>query len=214
MRKLFGLVVLSLSAAVCAPAQQLDFNQAATADPAALAKAMPALAGAVIAAYHDDDRVKYLDNLFRLQLVAGRYADALRTLATLHELITDPKSPATAAYNVQDQIFARAKVIEGGEGVPFDQAFQRAFRERFSTLDNRTSALVIRTYTFPERVLRADFDSAAATQKGKNLSLSLTRSRSSAPTRWTKSSARLRRLFNRSLPKTTAAATLPKGASR
>ncbi len=100
MRKLLGLVVLSLSAAVCAPAQQLDFTQAATADPAELAKAMPLLAKAVIAAYHDEDRGKYLDNLFRLQIVAGRYADALRTLATLHELIIDLQSPQTAAPNV------------------------------------------------------------------------------------------------------------------
>lgn len=56
MRKLTGLVVLSPGAAVCAPAQQLDFKQAATADPAELAEAMPALARAVIAAYHHADR--------------------------------------------------------------------------------------------------------------------------------------------------------------
>jgi putative CocE/NonD family hydrolase len=168
MRKLVGLVVLSLSAAVCAPAQQLEFNQAAAADPAELARAMPALAKAVIATYHDDDRRKYLDNLFRLQIVAGHYADALRTLATLHELNVDPQSPQTAAYNVQDQIFARAKVIEGGEGVPFDQAFQRAFREKLRALDDRTSALVIRTFTVSEQALRPDLDNAVAKQKGES----------------------------------------------
>jgi hypothetical protein len=70
MRKLLGLMFLPLMASVCAPAQQLDFKQAATADPAELAESMPALARAVIAAYHDDDRGKYLDNLFRLQIAA------------------------------------------------------------------------------------------------------------------------------------------------
>jgi hypothetical protein len=51
-------------------------------------------------------------------MAAGRHADALQTLAALHELIADPQSPQTAAYNVQDQNFARAKLIESGESVP------------------------------------------------------------------------------------------------
>lgn len=118
-----GAVRTVLIASMClllpfvAGAQDFSFP-AGTAGEAAAAveKALPALAGQVIAAYKEESRAAYLDNLFRLQIVAGRHADALRTLATLHELVVNPRSPQTAAYNVEDQIFARAKVIEGGDG--------------------------------------------------------------------------------------------------
>jgi putative CocE/NonD family hydrolase len=156
-----------LLASSVARAQDFSFPAGAAGDAAAVEKALPALADQVIAAYKEESRAAYLDNLFRSQIVAGRYADALQTLATLHELTVNPKSPQTAAYNVQDQIFARAKLIEGSEGVPFDQAFQRAFREKLRALDNRTSALVVRTLTVPEPALRSDFESAVAARKGK-----------------------------------------------
>ena len=100
---------------------------------------MPALANQVIAVYKEGSRVTYLGNLFRLQILAGRYAEALQSLVTLHELGVNPGSPQSAAYNVQDQIFARAKMIESAEAVSFDVAFQRAFREKLRALDNRTS---------------------------------------------------------------------------
>ncbi|MCI0351129.1 MAG: CocE/NonD family hydrolase [Acidobacteriales bacterium] len=154
---------------IVARAQDFSFPAGTAGDAAAVENAMPALAEQVMATYKEESRATHLDNLFRLQIVAGRYADALQTLATLHDLRVNPQSPQTAAYNVQDQIFARAKVIEGSEGVAFDRAFQRAFRERLSTLDNRTSALVIRMLTVSEEFLRSDFENAVAKQKGKSI---------------------------------------------
>jgi uncharacterized protein len=145
--------------------QDFSFPADTAGDTADVEKAIPALAEQVIAAYREENRATFLDNLFRLQIVDGRYTDALQTLATLHDLNGNAPSPQTAAYNVQDQIFTRAMLIEG---VPFDQAFSRAFREKFSTLDSRTSALVIRTLTVPEQSLRSDFENAAAKQKGKS----------------------------------------------
>jgi putative CocE/NonD family hydrolase len=151
-----------------ARAQDFSFPAGTAADTAAVEKAMAALAEQVIAPYKGENQATYFDNLFRLQIVAGRYTDAVQTLGTLHDLNANSPSPQTAAYNLQDQIFTRATLIERGEGVPFDQAFQRAFREKFRTLDNRTSALVIRTLTFPEQSLRSDFENAVAKQKGKS----------------------------------------------
>jgi hypothetical protein len=54
-----------------------------TESPAAAANAMPILAAQSIGLYHDNDRPRYLDTLFRLQLVAGLYSDAAKTLAEL-----------------------------------------------------------------------------------------------------------------------------------
>ena len=153
---------------VVGTAQDLSFPSGTAGDAATVEKALPALAEQVIAGYKENNRVTYLDNLFRLQIVAGRYADALQSLATLHELNLNPQSPATAAYNVQDEIFVRAKLIEGAEKLPFNEAFQRAFREKFRVLDDRVSALVIRTFNVPEQAVRADFDNSVAKQKGKS----------------------------------------------
>lgn len=153
---------------IVARAQDFSFPAGSAGDATAVENALPALAAQVTASYKEEGRATYLDNLFRLQIVAGRFADALQTLTTLHELSVKPQSPQTAAYNVQDQIFARAKLIESSEGLPFDQSFKRAFREKLRALDDRTSALVVRTFTVPEPALRSDLESAIAKQKGKD----------------------------------------------
>ena len=70
--RLLCIALLCLIPAPFASAQELPFP-AAVEDPATLSKAMPDLARAAIAAYRDDDRRKYLDTLFRLQMVAGHY---------------------------------------------------------------------------------------------------------------------------------------------
>src|SRR4051794_7717711 len=57
------------------------------------------------------------DTLFRLQLVAGRYAEALQSLRAM---------PPNVA-NVRWEIYAKAKALEAG-GQPFDAAFAQAFR--------------------------------------------------------------------------------------
>ena len=113
------VALICLSAGCCAAAQEFNFPDAA-GDSAALSKAMPALAKQVIEVYKDADRGQYLDNLFRLQIVAGQYGDGLGTLASLREL-RRPSDPARYAWvNVQYEIFARAKAMEGELGLRFE----------------------------------------------------------------------------------------------
>lgn len=75
MFKWIGFVCLCLIA-VPGAAQSFNLPGATAEDPAALARSMPELARKVMAVYWEDDRRRYLDNLFRLQIVAGQYADA------------------------------------------------------------------------------------------------------------------------------------------
>src|SRR5262245_20527790 len=65
------------------PAQSFPLSPADVADSAALTRSMPRLAQQVLAGYQETDSLKLLDNLFRLQLVAGHYQDALKSLAAL-----------------------------------------------------------------------------------------------------------------------------------
>jgi hypothetical protein len=109
---------LVTAAGTAAPQSAADrsfaFEPTAAGDSAVLPQAMSKLAAAVIDVYRDDDRGRYLDHLFRLQLVAGRYAAALETMAALRAVRSaghSPEARAAAAANVQYEILARARAL-------------------------------------------------------------------------------------------------------
>src|ERR1700734_1362373 len=131
---------------LAAPAigEPFKFSVSSTDVPADIAKAMPSLATQLIGEYRDSDQSRYLDNLFRLQLVAGLYPDAAASLAQLGTLRAGDCSPGIAATDVQYEIFARAKILETSAGMSFDAAFARSFRETLSQLDDKSSAIVAR----------------------------------------------------------------------
>jgi putative CocE/NonD family hydrolase len=154
-------------------AQSFSLPAEAFQDEAALAKSMPDLAKAVIGAYHDDDQARYLDTLFRLQIVAGQYAQASDSLTKLRALRANDPSPGVAAKDIQYAIFLRAKALAASQPISADRAFPTAFREVMEPLDDRTSALVVRAlvpystgislHSPIEETLRA----ALRTRKGK-----------------------------------------------
>jgi putative CocE/NonD family hydrolase len=166
--KPFWLICLSLTVLPRAGAQTFDFPAAAAEDPAALSQALPGLARAAIDAYHEDDRRKALDDLFRLQIAAGRYTDAIQTLASLRNLGPGDLSPQAGATRVLYEIFATARTRQGADGPPFDAELQRSFRETLGRLDDRTAALVMRALGVDRTVLQQTLNGALASQKGKS----------------------------------------------
>jgi len=132
-------------------AQQLTIPGAATADSAARTAAITRLADEAALAYRNTNRVVHLDNLFRLQAVSARFAAAESTLADWRRAWT-ARGDTTArarAVNVQYELYLRAKRLEADSGAAFADAFARAFQERFARLDDRTAALVARTFSVP-----------------------------------------------------------------
>jgi uncharacterized protein len=125
-------------------AEPLEFSVSSTETPANISKAMPVLAAHAIDVYRDNDRARYLDTLFRLQLVAGLYPGATKTLSELRTLRADVESPGNAAKDLQYEIFLRAKILQSTAGLAFGEAFARSFRERLAQLDDKTSAMVVR----------------------------------------------------------------------
>lgn len=79
MRQWIGSIGLFLLVTSPAAAQDFDFPATAVEDSITLSSAMPKLAGEVIDVYREDDRRIYLDNPFRLQMVAGQYAGTSAT---------------------------------------------------------------------------------------------------------------------------------------
>jgi uncharacterized protein len=162
-----------LVAVPCAEAQQFDFPSAVAEDHAALSRFMPGLAREVVAVYRDEDRHKYLANLFQLQIVAGQYADAVKTFNSLRALQANTASAQTGAYYIQYEIFARAKAEQIKDGSSFDEAFRHSFREVLGRLDDRTSALVVGTLSANLSLMERDLNEALKRQTGKSV-ISLT----------------------------------------
>ncbi len=102
----------------------------------ARADEMVRLGETTLASYRAPDRATYLDNLFRLQFVAGRYADSARTIESMHEKVR----------NRQYEILARALARQREAHVPFAEAFAQEFRAVVRPMDDKSSALVMRLF--------------------------------------------------------------------
>lgn len=168
MKKAAHVAALCL-VACCAGAQEFELPSASATDAATLSRTVPALATQIMAAYKEGDRAKYLDNLFRLQIVTGRYDDALNSLASSRKLLALDHPERASWVNVQYEMYIRAKMLEAAEKLPFNDAYARIFHNTFSRLDDKTSALLIRELIYEdpgdaERDVQSDLEK----QKGKN----------------------------------------------
>ena len=132
-------------------AQALSFPAAAITDTTTRSAAVARLATEAAAVYRDSNQLTQLDNLFRLQLLAGHLAEARATLSEFRraQASRGDTTPAGRTLNSRFEIYLRAKQLQSDSAVPFADAFARAFRERFARLDDRTAALVIRTLGAP-----------------------------------------------------------------
>jgi hypothetical protein len=146
---------LALLAGVVLPvplaAQRLAIPGTALADSAARPAALARLAADAAGAYRDSNQVVRLDNLFRLHLLSGRLAAADSTLAEWRRAwaVRGDTTARGRAVNQQYEIYLRARRLQADSGAAFPDAFARAFRERFARLDDRTAALVARTFSVP-----------------------------------------------------------------
>ncbi|MBV9646718.1 MAG: CocE/NonD family hydrolase [Candidatus Eremiobacteraeota bacterium] len=161
------LAALLATAVPATAAQRFAFPAAAVDDARIRAKAMPDLARAVLASYRETNQNRYLDNRFRLEIVAGQYEAARETLSLLRTLRWAGEPDAAIAY-VSHQIFTDAKISQTNDGATFDAAFRRSFRQHVDALDDRTSAIVVRSFSVSLAVLQAGVQNDLAAQRGKS----------------------------------------------
>ena len=180
MRSAIVFVLSCLLFVSPAVAQQVALPNGAALGSAA---AMQTLAQNTLAAYREPDRTTYLDNLFRIQLVAGRYREAAQALEQLRALQATSPSLQLRVRNLQYALFAQAKTIEEDSHGSFAAAFAQAFHRIVEPMDDRTSALVVRSLNVQETgglslivdmsMLRKNLADALAKEKGKaSISLS------------------------------------------
>jgi putative CocE/NonD family hydrolase len=167
MQKLFCLMILCAALGTSASAQELDLPQDAVKDEAALARAMPELAKRAIAIYQEPDRSRYLNALFRMQIVAGQYAEAVATIRSLTDL-RRKTNPAAVAAALPFEILTKARVKQAEMGMTLDEAFKQEFREVFKRLDDKAASDAIYWFGGDPNRARDDFRAAVERQKGKD----------------------------------------------
>jgi uncharacterized protein len=166
--KRWTVLLALLLAAPLVLAQTVAIPVDASDSDAGFEHAMPVFAERVIAGYREADRDQYLDNLFRLQLVAGKYQDARASLLALRHLREASSAALVPAVNVQYEIYADAKQRQAAEHLSFDAAFAQAFRAALADVDDRTAAQVV-FWVFGTSVFRleADLQDAREQARGK-----------------------------------------------
>ena len=140
---------------------RIEIPKGVLEDEAALAAAMPAIAERIMASYSAPGRADYLEVLFRLQMLTGKFAEASKSLAELRAL-------RPSAGNVRWEIFANAKSVQAAEGKSFDDAFPRSFTERLATLDDKTAYAVHWTLGTAVPAMRNSLRAATARHKGSD----------------------------------------------
>ena len=163
MKTLLAFLFLALSLPVLAATP--DVRVPAGLHAGAIDQAMPALAREAMAGYRDDDRQRYLGTLFRLQLAAGQYAQAIDGIEAIRALRSDP-STQPPLY-LQYEIHARAKALQATRGLPYPQAWRQVFAERFGALDDRVALRAEFSFgSFLPR-MRGDLDAALKKAEGR-----------------------------------------------
>ncbi len=132
---------------------------------------MQTLALASLNTYYLKDAALFrvsLNNLFRLQIVSGKYAEADSGIRSLRDLRTAHNSAGAAARLAPFEIYARAKERQGFAGLPFEEAFRQSFRDFYGQLDDKSADQLFPWFSADLNSLQNDLRKSLDGQKGKD----------------------------------------------
>ncbi len=151
--------------------QQANFSKPTATDSITLAKQIPLLATEVLSKYKDQgDQKNYLDDLFRLQVLAGDYADAV---TSINHIRADSK--AKNSQYIQHELFLEAQAKQHATNTSFKIAFDELFSNMLKSLDNKSAYKTYNSFASNDGLdeLKGDFQNALTTIQKKD-SLSIT----------------------------------------
>jgi len=120
-------------------AQTLEFSTPVAASDEELARVIPALATRAIAAYTEPAADKRLDTLFRLQIAAGKYAEAKATLGSLRSLRPAPSTGTVDLRTTPYDLYVSAKLAEASSSRAFTDTYAEALRDELKSLKDRAA---------------------------------------------------------------------------
>lgn len=167
MQKFVLLFLFLFFAGFSIHAQEVDFPRTSLENDPAIARSMPELARQVIPLYQEPDRARYLNTLFRLQLVAGQNAEAITTLNALRELRRQTL-PSGIPPLVPFEILAKAQARHKSDGPSPEALFKEEFHRVFDSLNDIEAVDTQFWFGGNLNQFKEDFRLTAENQKGKD----------------------------------------------
>ncbi|WP_185225894.1 CocE/NonD family hydrolase [Chryseobacterium indologenes] len=121
-------------------AQKFYFPKTTVTDSVILDKQMPQLALKVItqlqsAKYKPENKVDYLDNLFRLQMATQDYQQSIASLSENRSLFADHNM---GGYRLMGfELYSRAKLAQKENNMTFSNALQKVFNQKYDRLPEK-----------------------------------------------------------------------------
>jgi putative CocE/NonD family hydrolase len=137
MNKRLCMVLLWLIFTNYSWAQKLHFPKIESTDSIALAKQMPILAFEILSKYKRNTvpEITELNNLFKIEMLADRSADALKSITALRDLAKDSGLKFSGLLNMQYELFLKAKNIN----THFKEEFAASFHKLINGLDDQSA---------------------------------------------------------------------------
>ncbi|TDW97179.1 CocE/NonD family hydrolase [Dinghuibacter silviterrae] len=149
-------------------AQQIFFPKENFKDSVTLAAAIPALAAQVITEYKNEDKTDYYDNLFRFQLMAKQYDQAIATIDSLRSVIPSAGQKGINGLGFQYSTFAKAKLASQKGNLSFGDCFKRIFATEYERLDADARYILSVRLLYDIRPLKKGLDQLIDIQRQKD----------------------------------------------
>ena len=167
------MALLCLITAHYCLAQQVYFPKIKAGDSLALQKEMPRLADEVLSKYKKQgDEMAYLNNLFRLQMLAGKYGGAIETIASLRDISKATDLQYAYLLYSQYELYAKAKAKtdQAASGKVFTDIYSALFRNFFNPLDDKAALHIASSFFAPNGIpgLQNNFDKSFADAQKKD----------------------------------------------
>lgn len=131
-------------------------------------RVMPRFAKALIA-FQQAQQLPDPASLFKAQLAAGLYGDALTSLDKLRAPLADSPSPRIRARYLEYVLYARSRLTAKATKTSFQAAYRKTFHALISPLDNKTSGLTVNHLSFDNLSQASQaLEQDLAQLKGKN----------------------------------------------
>ncbi len=161
-----SVLTLCLTLSIGCAALPDEHRYAFDPNAASLSESLSRLAREVMEDYREDDRERYLDTFFRLQIVAHDFSGAVRSLRTLREVLKETGRVGAEAAYLQYEIFAQARLRQAADGSSFEEAFERVIEGAFLELDDRGAFEFARSLSYNLNVARRELQGMLDEQGG------------------------------------------------
>lgn len=130
MKKLSALFLLALS--LILSAQDISIKDYPKIDSANIQTVLQKISPQLIQKYQNSDKATYLDNLFRLQMMAGKFPDAMNSIRDIRNMFKS--NPTTAAVmGIQFELYMNT-LNNPNSKENFSDTYIKEFHKKFNTL--------------------------------------------------------------------------------